>query len=357
MRPDDPWNYGVIGDAAIELGRYDEAFAAFDRMAFAQAHGRGVCANRVRARAAGQPGRRVTAMRMAIEATGPQDPEGIAWAWSQLGALHLQQGDIDEASAALRPGALRVSAASVRAWQGRHESPSRGRFRRGSGDLPRTARAGADAGTGRARGRPAPASRRCGGRSGRVGRGRTPGTRRLEGRVAAAGGAGAPAGRARSAAAGSRCAWRVRRPGRDDIFTNDALAWALYRTGEFDQAWAASERARAHGHARPSHPVSRRGDCRGTRGRDDGARLRHARARRPSGVRPDCGAGGEGVAGGIVGDALTTQSRGARARRRGSVESGQTPRRPSGALRALRDCVSRPFRSPRIARNAGSSVS
>ena len=33
MRPDDSWNYGVIGDAAIELGRYDEAFAAFDRMA------------------------------------------------------------------------------------------------------------------------------------------------------------------------------------------------------------------------------------------------------------------------------------------------------------------------------------
>jgi tetratricopeptide (TPR) repeat protein len=33
LRPDDPWNYGVIGDAAIELGRYDAAFAAFDRMA------------------------------------------------------------------------------------------------------------------------------------------------------------------------------------------------------------------------------------------------------------------------------------------------------------------------------------
>ena len=35
--------------------------------------------------------------------------------------------------------------------------------------------------------------------------------------------------------------------GRDDIFTNDALAWALYRPGAFDQAWEASERARRTG--------------------------------------------------------------------------------------------------------------
>ena len=32
MRPDDAWTYGVIGDASIELGEYDPAFAAFDTM-------------------------------------------------------------------------------------------------------------------------------------------------------------------------------------------------------------------------------------------------------------------------------------------------------------------------------------
>src|SRR5262245_61423173 len=31
-RPYDPVNYGVIGDARLKLGEYDEAFAAFDRM-------------------------------------------------------------------------------------------------------------------------------------------------------------------------------------------------------------------------------------------------------------------------------------------------------------------------------------
>ena len=66
----------------------------------AQARRRRVRPNRVRARAAGQPGRGLTAMRMAIEATSPQDPEGIAWAWSQLGALHLQKGEIDQAATA-----------------------------------------------------------------------------------------------------------------------------------------------------------------------------------------------------------------------------------------------------------------
>jgi tetratricopeptide (TPR) repeat protein len=35
--------------------------------------------------------------------------------------------------------------------------------------------------------------------------------------------------------------------GRDDIFTNDALAWALYRMGALEEAWSASERARRTG--------------------------------------------------------------------------------------------------------------
>ncbi len=32
LRPGDAWNYGVIGDASIELGEYEAAFAAFDHM-------------------------------------------------------------------------------------------------------------------------------------------------------------------------------------------------------------------------------------------------------------------------------------------------------------------------------------
>jgi len=83
LRPDDPWNYGVIGDAALELGRYDEAFAAFDRMTSlkptAAAYARIAYARELQGNLDGA----VTAMRMAIEATSPQDPEGIAWTWSR----------------------------------------------------------------------------------------------------------------------------------------------------------------------------------------------------------------------------------------------------------------------------------
>src|ERR1044071_3137190 len=32
LRPDDAWNYGVMGDAQIELGDYSAAFDAFDKM-------------------------------------------------------------------------------------------------------------------------------------------------------------------------------------------------------------------------------------------------------------------------------------------------------------------------------------
>src|SRR5207244_1179513 len=36
-------------------------------------------------------------MRMAAEATGPQDPESLAWHHAQLGHLYLERGWLDEA--------------------------------------------------------------------------------------------------------------------------------------------------------------------------------------------------------------------------------------------------------------------
>jgi len=32
LRPGDPWNYGVVGDGQLELGRYDEAFASLSNV-------------------------------------------------------------------------------------------------------------------------------------------------------------------------------------------------------------------------------------------------------------------------------------------------------------------------------------
>jgi tetratricopeptide (TPR) repeat protein len=93
MRPDDAWNYGVAGDAALELGDYDEAFAAFDRMmqlrpgptAYARvSYAREICGD--------LPGA-LAAMQMASAATPPQDPEAQAWYATQVGELQLKRGN------------------------------------------------------------------------------------------------------------------------------------------------------------------------------------------------------------------------------------------------------------------------
>ncbi len=247
MRPDDSWNYGVIGDAALELGRYDEAFTAFDRMAAlkptAAAYARIAYARELQGNLDGA----VTAMRMAIEATSPQDPEGIAWAWSQLGALHLQKGDVDAASGAYaralfafpRHPYARVGQARVAVARGDFDA-ALAIYREQLAQAP-TPELAAQVGDLLER------------------RGDVDGARaawteaeRLE-RDGWKDESPQPAALARLLAERDlqpQEALRLAREaarGRDDIFTNDALAWSLYRTGALEQAWAASARARRTG--------------------------------------------------------------------------------------------------------------
>ena len=97
LRPEDAWNYGVIGDALIELGEYDEAFAAFDTMMAkrpgAAAYARVAYARELRGDLKGAR----QAMQMAAESTPPQDPEAQAWYTAQLGELSLKAGNLDQA--------------------------------------------------------------------------------------------------------------------------------------------------------------------------------------------------------------------------------------------------------------------
>jgi tetratricopeptide (TPR) repeat protein len=89
-RPYDPVNYGVIGDGHLELGEYDEAFDAFDRMMkmrpSASAYARVAYARELQGNVTGA----VDAMKLAADATGADDPEGLAWTRAQLGELYLQ---------------------------------------------------------------------------------------------------------------------------------------------------------------------------------------------------------------------------------------------------------------------------
>ncbi len=99
-RPADPVNYGVIGDAHLELGEYDEAFAAFDKMMqtrpSAAAYARVAYARELQGNLAGA----IESMALAADATSPTDPEGLAWARAQLGDLYFQVGKLHEAKVA-----------------------------------------------------------------------------------------------------------------------------------------------------------------------------------------------------------------------------------------------------------------
>jgi tetratricopeptide (TPR) repeat protein len=99
-------NYGVIGDALVELGRYDGAFAAFDRMAemrpglasYARiSHARELIGD--------VPGA-IQAMQLAIDAASGQG-EAEAWSRVQLGKIYWSVGRLDPAAAQFR-GALRA---------------------------------------------------------------------------------------------------------------------------------------------------------------------------------------------------------------------------------------------------------
>jgi tetratricopeptide (TPR) repeat protein len=95
--PRDAWNYGVIGDAHLELGEYEDAFAAFDRMGALRpgpaAYARVAYALEIQGDLDGA----LENMRMSAEGTSAHDAEGQAWHYAQLGNLLLQKGRLGDA--------------------------------------------------------------------------------------------------------------------------------------------------------------------------------------------------------------------------------------------------------------------
>jgi tetratricopeptide (TPR) repeat protein len=89
--------YGLIGDALLELGRYDDAFRAYDRMASLKpglaayariSHARELLGDWLGA---------VAAMRLALDAAGSQR-EPLAWTHVQLGKLYFSRGRLRPAA-------------------------------------------------------------------------------------------------------------------------------------------------------------------------------------------------------------------------------------------------------------------
>ena len=120
-------NYGVIGDALIELGRYPQAFAAFNTMSHIQpsltSYSRVSYARELQ----GETTKAIASMKLAVD-TATDTKEPLAWTHVQLGKLYFGHGRYDVAgkqeSLALRifPGyAYGLDAlAQTRAAQGRY---------------------------------------------------------------------------------------------------------------------------------------------------------------------------------------------------------------------------------------------
>jgi tetratricopeptide (TPR) repeat protein len=106
LSPTTARNYGVVGDAQLELGRYRDAFAAFDTMARLKpgvsSYSRIAYARELLGNVAGA--RR--ALLLARDAAA-DEKEPFAWTDTQLGKLELSQGRLDPAATYLR-GALRT---------------------------------------------------------------------------------------------------------------------------------------------------------------------------------------------------------------------------------------------------------
>jgi tetratricopeptide (TPR) repeat protein len=103
--PRDGWNYGVIGDGYLELGDYERAFAAFDQMGRLApgppAYARVAYALELQGDLEGA----LDYMRRAADGTTPNDPESLAWHFSQVGGLLLQMGRLVEARLAFERAA------------------------------------------------------------------------------------------------------------------------------------------------------------------------------------------------------------------------------------------------------------
>ena len=129
INPDNASVYGIIGDAQIELGEYANAFASFQQMVDLRpdiaSYARISYARELNGDRAGA----IRAMQQAVEA-GAYNAEATNWARVQLGNLYFDQGDLVQAEQAYQTALnalpdypyARAGLANVRAAQGNYDT-------------------------------------------------------------------------------------------------------------------------------------------------------------------------------------------------------------------------------------------
>ena len=90
-------DFGLLGDVLMEQGRVAEAAEAYQKMIdlkpFYQSYTRAAHLRWLR----GDLGGAIDMMRAAVKAASPRDPESIAWAYSRLAVYELQRGRLADA--------------------------------------------------------------------------------------------------------------------------------------------------------------------------------------------------------------------------------------------------------------------
>jgi tetratricopeptide (TPR) repeat protein len=97
LRPADPVNYGVIGDAQLELGNYDEAFAAFEQMMQRRPGAASYARTAYALELKGHLSDALESMTLAAGASEGGDREAMAWYRAQVGELYLRLDRPDDA--------------------------------------------------------------------------------------------------------------------------------------------------------------------------------------------------------------------------------------------------------------------
>jgi tetratricopeptide (TPR) repeat protein len=231
---------GVIGDALLELGRYDEAFVAFQAMVDARPN----LASYARASYArelfGDVRGAIEAMHLAFQAAG--SPADAAWAAHQLGELSWGTGDVREAAMwfergiDLDPGFVPNLAGLAKVtWARGNTDLAIERYAEVVGRYPAAEHLIALGDLYATTGRPELAERQYA-------------VVRATAELANANGVNvdlelalfdADHGDPRAALAAAEAEWDRR----TSVHVADAYAWALYANGRFDEAAAMSERA------------------------------------------------------------------------------------------------------------------
>ncbi len=93
LNPYSARNYGVLGDALVELGRYPEAFRAFDRMSKLRPSLSSYARVSYGRELLGQTARAIRAMKLAVDAASGA-AEATAWTHVQLGKLYWNHGRV-----------------------------------------------------------------------------------------------------------------------------------------------------------------------------------------------------------------------------------------------------------------------